>query len=185
MMNFKIKFLKYFSIFFLFILLAGGCGYTMRTLLPAKYRNIYIEPFKNKTAITEETRDAERLRVYFPLLETKITNALINRFIYDGNLRVVRKQNANLILKGELVSYRRDPLRYDSDREIEEYRLNIIVDISLWDTETNELIWEEEDFIGDTTYFRVGAQAKTEDTAIEDAITDVVRRIVERTVENW
>ena len=171
--------------FFLLLVLIGGCGYTMRTLLPPKYKNIYVEPFKNETRITEETRDQERLRIYYPRLETDITNSLINRFIFDGNLKVTRERDSNLILKGALIGYRRDPLRYDNDRNIEEYRLNIIVDVSLWDKETGEILWEEESFIGDTTYFRTGNNAVSESTAIDTAVTDLVRRIVERTIENW
>ena len=171
--------------FFLLIIFISGCGYTMRTLLPAKYKNIHISHFKNKTAITEETRDQERLRVYYPLLEIKITNSVINRFIFDGNLKVTRSQNADLILSGELISYSRDPLRYDNDRNVEEYRLNIAVNLSLQDAETGEILWEETNFVGDTTYDRTGANAVSESTAIEDAITDLVRRIVERTIENW
>jgi len=40
-------------------------------------------------------------------------------------------------------------------------------------------------FTGNTSYFTTGTQAKSEATAVNDALTDLARRIVERTVEQW
>jgi hypothetical protein len=59
------------------------------------------------------------------------------------------------------------------------------VNIGLWDNRENKLIWEENSFVGDTTYFTRGNLAKSEDLAISDAIKDLARRIVERAVEQW
>ena len=52
----------------------------------------------------------------------------------------------------------------------------------------NKLIWEESGFTGDTTFFTsftTAGIAKSEDVAINDALNDLARRIVERTVEEW
>ena len=46
-------------------------------------------------------------------------------------------------------------------------------------------MWEEKGFIGDATYFTSGTLAKTEDTALDEAVDDLARRIVERTIEWW
>ena len=83
------------------------------------------------------------------------------------------------------MEFRQDPLRYTDNDEVEEYRINLVVNISLWDKKENKLIWGENNFTGDTTYFTRGSLAKSEDTAINDAIKDLSRRIVERTVEQW
>lgn len=84
-----------------------------------------------------------------------------------------------------MVEFRRDPLRYTDNNDVEEYRINIVVNLSLWDNRENKLIWQENNFTGDTTYFTTGQLAKPEDTAVSDAINDLARRIVERTVEQW
>jgi hypothetical protein len=97
----------------------------------------------------------------------------------------VEEANADLILKGEVVDFRKDPLRYDNSDNVSEYRINLVVNISLWNKEENKLIWQENNFTGDTTYFATGTQSKTEDTAVTDALNDLSRRIVERTVEQW
>ncbi|MBI3021287.1 MAG: hypothetical protein HYY59_04740, partial [Candidatus Omnitrophica bacterium] len=46
-------------------------------------------------------------------------------------------------------------------------------------------LWEEEGLTGDTTYFALGSNTETEAAALDRALTDLARRIVERTVENW
>jgi len=162
-----------------------GCGYTTRSMISNQFKTIYIAPFANKIDITRETDTAYKYKIYKPMLETDITKSVINKFLFDGNLRPIEKESADLVLKGELVEFRRDPLRYTDLDEVEEYRINLVVNISLWDNRENKLIWEEKNFTGDTTYFTRGQTAKSEDTAISDAISDLARRIVERAVEQW
>ena len=164
---------------------ATGCGYTTRSAVSSKYRTIYIAPFLNKVDITQEAHSANKYRIYRPFLESDITKAVIDKFSSDGNLRLVQEEGADLVLKGALTEFRRDPLRYDKDDNVLEYRLNLIVELSLIDRQEGKVIWAEKDFVGDTTYFTSGNLTKTEDQAINDALRDLARRIVERTVENW
>ncbi len=165
-----------------------GCGYTARSMISDKFKTIYIVPFVNKIDITKETDAGYKYKIYRPMLETDITKAVTNKYLFDGNLRPAKSGSADLILKGELVEFRRDPLRYTDNNEVEEYRINIIVNLSLWDTKENKLVWEENGFTGDFTYFTsftTSGTPKSEDVAVNDAINDLARRIVERTVEQW
>lgn len=171
-------------------LILGSCGYTTRSMISDKFRTIYVTPFVNKIDITTETDAASKYKVYKPMLETDITRAVINKFLFDGNLKPVKQEDADLVLKGELVEFRRDPLRYTDSDEVEEYRLNLVVNITLWDNKDNKLEWEENRFTGDYTYFTYSSTMqnvtkKTDDQAIPDAINDLARRIVERVVEQW
>ena len=165
-----------------------GCGYTTRSMISSKFHTIYITPFVNKVDITRETDAANKYRIYRPMLETDITKKVTNKYLFDGNLRPVKTESADLILKGELVEFRRDPLRYTDNDEVEEYRINIVVNISLWDRKENTLVWQENNFTGDFTYFTsftTSGTPKSEDVAVNDALDDLARRIVERTVEQW
>jgi len=162
-----------------------GCGYTTRSMISDKYRTIYIAPFANKVNITQEGYAENRYRIYRPLLETDITKTVSDKFLFDGNLKPVKENAADLILKGELMEFRKDPLRYTESDVVEEYRINLIVNLSMWDKKEDKLVWEEKNFTGDTTYFTSGSSAKSEATAINDALTDLARRIVERTVQQW
>lgn len=169
----------------LLVFMAAGCGYTTRSLISTKYRSIYITPFVNKIDITRDTDAANKYKIYKPKLETDITKAVNNKFLFDGNLHPGQKDFADVTLKGELVELRRDALRYTDSDEVEEYRISLLVNISLFGTKEGNIIWEEKGFTGETTYFTQGAAVKSDETAINDAINDLARRIVERTVEEW
>lgn len=174
------------AVFLVFVI--AGCGYTRRSVITEKFSTIYVSPFINKIDITNESYTANRYRTYRPFVETEITQAVIDKFLSDGNLKPVSQDLADLILKGEFVEFRRDPLRYDKDDNVIEYRLNLAVKLSLWDRKENKLLWEENRFTGDTTYFTIASGAsgaKTDDQAINDALSDLARRVVERVVEDW
>ncbi|MFH1355364.1 MAG: LPS assembly lipoprotein LptE [Candidatus Omnitrophota bacterium] len=165
--------------------LVVGCGYTTRSLIVNKYSTVYITPFVNKVDITEEIYAQNKYRVNRPMLETEVTGKVVNRFLMDGNLRPISAELADLTLKGEVVEFRRDPLRYDDNENITEYRINIVVNIKMWDNIDDRLLWEENGFTGDTTYFATGSEAISESQAVTNALDDLARRIIERTVEQW
>ena len=168
-----------------------GCGYTTRSMLYGNYNTIYIAPFLNKVDITQESFSANKYRIYRPMLETDITKKVINRYLFDGNLKPAKEATADLVLKGELIEYRKDPLSYTANTEdVTEYRINIYVNLSLWDTKENKLLWQESNFNGNYSYFTAdhinSASVKVpEATAVNNAIEDLARRVVERTVEQW
>lgn len=174
-----IKFRQSLWLFFAFVLLTG-CGYSTGSLLPSKYRTIYIEPFKNKVAYTQS-----RTITYVPLLEVKVKDAIASRFLFDGHLRIGEQETADLILRGELVGLERQELRITDNQDVQEFRVNIIVNLSLWDPVDKREVWSEPNFAGEASYFVSGPQAKPESSAIDDALTDLARRVVERTLEDW
>lgn len=171
--------------FCVMVIFLAGCGYTTRSMLSDKYRTIYVTPFVNKIDITSESDAGSKYKLYRPTIETDVTRYVNNRYLFDGNLRPAKEELADLVLKGEIVEFRKDPLRYLDNDVVSEYRINLIVNISLWDKQEDKLVWKEDNFTGDTTYFTQGSQAKSEDTAVNTALEDLARRIVERTVEDW
>ncbi|MDD4939014.1 MAG: LPS assembly lipoprotein LptE [Candidatus Omnitrophica bacterium] len=180
--------MKKIILFSLISAMITGCGYTTRSAISNKYTTIYIAPFLNKIDITREAGSGYKYRIYRPMLESDITRKVTNKFLFDGNLRPVKTENADLVLKGELVEFRRDPLRYTENDEVEEYRINILVNLALWDKKEDMLVWQENSFTGDFTYFTDSTTAgtpKSEDVAVNDALDELARRIVERTVEQW
>ena len=162
-----------------------GCGYTTRSLIAEQFKTIHIAQFTNKIEITSESGTANKYKIYRPALETELTQAVIDGFLSDGNLRPAKDENADLILKGELLAFERDPLKYTDSDEVQEYRINLVVNISLWDNRAGKSLWEEKNFTGDATYFTQGRAARSEDSAVSEAVVDLARRIVERAVEEW
>jgi len=177
------KFLRYF----LLLLAVGiaGCGYTTRAYVEKTgYSTIYVKPFVNKVDTTTEYSEGRRFKTYYPLLENKVTNAVVDKYNMDGNLRVTREEDADVVLKSELISYRREAVRV-SDENPEEYRITLFVHMVLLDNKTKKVLWEKNDFSGDASYFATGPSVKSESQGLDDACQDLARRIVETTVEVW
>lgn len=169
----------------LLALALAGCGYSVTRLLPSAYQKIYVEPFVNRIPITAEVSERFGFQTSLPELEEKVTRGVINRFLFDGNLRITTKpEEADLKLEGELIDFNRQPVRRLEDGAVEEYRLNLAASVSARDRE-GKVIWQESNLVGDTTYFVTGALAKSESTAVDDLVTDFSRRIVEGIIENW
>jgi hypothetical protein len=167
------------------LLILSGCGYTTGSLLPAHLKAINVENFANKIPLTDEVSDSYRYKTYRPLLEVDITRSIIDRFIFDGHLRVVPHKDADLVLEGDLVDFRREPTKYGYDDAIDQYRIAIFVDIRLIDTTTGKVMWSENNFAGSDYYFTTGPQQKSENAAVTGALDDLARRVVERTIEAW
>ena len=165
----------------------AGCGYTTGSLLPTHLKTIYVEPFRNKIELTEELSPEQyRFRTYTPHLETDITKEVIDKFINDGHLKVARKEEADIILSGELIDYLRQPVRYGADNEtVEEYRISVVCSVEVKDVNKDLLLWQDSRIIGDSTYNLSGTYSRTESSTISSAVSDLARRIVNRTIEGW
>ena len=168
-------------------ILIAGCGYTTGSLLPSHIKAIHIQPFRNKIELTEELAlEQYRFRTYRSHLETDITKEVIDKFINDGHLKVVEEKNADLILTGELIDYLRTPVRYGADNEtVEEYRISIVCSLKLKDVSKDVIMWQEPRVIGDSTYSLSGSYATSESSCVSAAVSDLARRIVNRTIEGW
>ena len=177
---------KYFvRAFFVFTLLGlSGCGYTTKSLLPENIRRVNVPPVKNGIDLSSEISDKTPFRVYRPGLEVELTNAIINRFIFDGQLKVSSDEKADATLQATLVDYRRDALRYSVGDDVQEYRLSVTVDASLVQKSDGKVLWHER-LTGDTTFFLSGSRSISEDAASAKAVEDLARRVVERTIEYW
>lgn len=170
---------------FSFIVTLNGCGYTTRSSIYPAGTSICVQQFKNKINFTDESSENTRLVNYFPLLETKITNAVVDRFITDGNLKIGKSDTCDMTLEAEVVKYARDALQYfENNEDVKEYRVTLFVNLILKDRD-GKVLFQESNFGGDSTYYTQGSLAKSESSAVEDAITDLSRRIVERVVESW
>ena len=161
---------------------SASCGYTTKSTLPARLKSINVERFENKISYTS---DSTQRNLYIPLLEVDIQKGIVDRFLFDGNLKIQDADGADLILKGSLINYDRRALRYTDGDDVQEYRIYLSVSLTLVDNETDEVLWEEPNFTGEATYFVTGSLAKSEEAAIDEAVVDLARRIVERTVEDW
>ena len=166
------------------ILLVSGCGYTTKTVLPENIRSVHVPPVQNGINLSTEIDDTTRYRTYRPGLEVELTDAIINRFIFEGTLKVASAERADAIVEAKVTDYRRDALRYTDEDDVQEYRLSVIAEVSVYMAGDRKVLWHET-LAGDTTFFLSGSRAISEDEAAAKAIQDLARRIVERTLTLW
>ncbi|MBF0483820.1 MAG: hypothetical protein HQL25_03840 [Candidatus Omnitrophica bacterium] len=165
--------------------LIAGCGYTTSGALSPNHRTLFVKNFENKVEFSENNNSA----AYFPLLEVKAHDRIVDRFLFDGHLKIVPEESADLILTGTLRNYEKKPLRYTDNEDVQEYRVYVTVDLKMVERETGTVVWDEPGFVGEGTYLLQGTVssnvAGSEQGAVDLAVQDLARRVVERTVEAW
>ena len=169
---------------FMLLCTVAGCGYTTRTVLPEGVKTIHVETFKNGIDITKEVSAKDKYEVYRPNLEVDLRDAIVERIFLDGNLKVSSRDYADAVLEGEIVQYRKDPLRYQ-DEDVTEYRVSLVCDIRLISLTDSKIFLEQNNVTGDATYFTTGTLQNSETDTLKKAASDLARRIVNRIVENW
>ena len=174
------KNLRLFTFPFLaiFLIFQTACGYTNKTVLPRGIKTVHVNTFRNKVSLGN-------VYAYEPGLEIKITNAVIRRLHQDGNLKVVEGDKADTVLEGDLTSFDQEGARFSGLERVEEYRLFLVVALRLRDRKTGEIIWEENNFSGDASYFVLGPRAVSRGEAVDRAIERLAHNIVDRVAEDW
>ena len=154
--------------------LLGGCGYSLGGNLPGHIRTVAIPVFANKTQQ--------------PGAETLLTAAVADAFATSGRLRVVRPEEADSILQGEIVGYQLNSLSFDPGANVREYRLTVTLNLEFRDVKNNAVLWRQ-DGLQEKGDFRVQGQVAatitSEETALRGAAVDIGRSIVNRAVDRF
>ncbi|MFH1541035.1 MAG: LPS assembly lipoprotein LptE [Elusimicrobiota bacterium] len=169
---------KWFSLLainYSLLIIFSGCAsnYTPAPqVLPQNIKKITIETFKNST-------------VYYGM-EEKLTLTTINEFIGDGRLEVVNSPETDGILCGEITRYVLEPLTYDENHIVKEYKLWILISIMLVDRVKNEVIWQEKNLEGSYRFFVPDIPGGiSEEEAREIIWEKFARLILKRTIEGF
>jgi hypothetical protein len=161
------------------LLLAGGCSYSTRNALPPHMKSIAVPMFTNKTFINEYTRK----------VEVEVTEAVRNAFIQGGELKVVGREGASLILEGEITKLDREVLRNDRFGDPAEVRLTIRARISLYDVKEARHLFKDVLVTNAEKKSESGVYnlRRGEDEAMgrQQAIEDIGKVIMRRVVERW
>lgn len=162
----------------LLLSLLSGCSYALKLSLPENIKKIAIPTFTNKTMKYG--------------IETKLTDAVIRQFLVDGRLEVVDKDKADAVLEGVISHYLLQPLAYDANNVVIQYRLKMDVDVKLVDLKENKVLWVQEQVGGitggSTTFYVSGSTGfaiETEYDAQLRVYDKIARDIVNRTIYGW
>lgn len=154
------------------ILLAApaGCGYRLGSLLPASIKTISVPNFVNHTNE--------------PGIESTVTNGVIERFQVDGTLEVVPEKEADLLLLGHIIDYKREGLRLSSqDDTTTEFRLTIAVRLICKDAKTGKTLWVADRIEGETAFAPGAIGPEAERAAIPRAVEDLSEDVVSKVVD--
>ena len=154
-------------------------------LLPEHIRTVHVAEVENKINIGGEVTSRQGFQVYRPGLERQLRNAVMERIIFDGHLKISPQDKADSVLKLELLEFRRDPLRYNQDDTIAEYRVHVVASASFTDRRENKSIWSTSSISGNKDFHLAGELAISEDEAVELALEDLSRHVVESILEIW
>ena len=111
----------------LLTLLLNGCGYHLigtGSTLPEHLKTIFLPVFTNNSSQPEIHRE--------------LTSAIINAFITDGRVKVVRKGQADMVMKGNLSHYELKTVSFESNNFATGYIVVLGVDIEVIDQVKNE-----------------------------------------------
>ncbi len=162
-----------------------GCGYTHETLLPENVKSVHVSKVANDIDITSEVTSESVFRVYRPGLEVELRNALIERFVFDGHLKIRNMEEADAVLRVKLKDFRRDPLRYNDDESVQEFRVTVVASCEFIDVSNEKTLWNNSGMSGNSDYFLSGPHARSEDEAVGEALEDLARHAVEDILEAW
>ena len=145
-------------------------------ILPEHIKKVYVRPFINNTNQFG--------------IETKFTIAVTDEIMRDGRLSLVNTEaEADGILTATIKRYILQPLTYDANMVVEQYKMWVIVSVSLIDKDNNITLWTESNLEGiqiylDSTKGSLG-EGMTEEEAREIVWENLSRDIVKRTVKGF
>jgi hypothetical protein len=154
--------------------LAGaGCAYTVHTGIPSHITSVAIPTFGNNS-------------VQYTLSQ-ELTDAVVDRFVRDNHLRVVPLREAQSLIQGTVLEYRNDVFGYTAERQAQEYRVGMRVQVRFKDLTRNKDIWSDE-VVKTSNYTAIstgGLPAGTEATGRAETVGKVADEILSRTVSRW
>ena len=131
------RFLFLVAVTFVVCLLAGCYSFTASTL-PSHIKTVKIHEVADKTLD--------------PVLANDIHTAVVEMFKKNaGGVRLVN-ENANADFEMTLLSYTNKPENYNSNSDVETYRVTIRVSVKFYDNVKERIIYESKSLSADGTY---------------------------------
>jgi outer membrane lipopolysaccharide assembly protein LptE/RlpB len=152
----------------------AGCGYSFRGTLPEHIQTVAVPVFVNKTGE--------------PRIESMLTNGVVEAFSTNGRLRVVKREDADAVLEGEVIGYSVASISYDAQANVRQYRLTVTMNLKLLDMKKSAVLFEEHGLREKADFNVMNAVSQTisvEETAVRTAATEIGRAIVSLTVSRF
>lgn len=155
------------------LILAAGCGVysTSSGRVDASLERMAVEFLENRTAEAD--------------LGIAVAEGIIDAIEEDNTVKVVDRESANTVLEGAVTGYRLRRMAVSAELQVEEYQVQMVVQLTLRMKATGEVIFTERRFTGTGNYFLDDPNGSSEETARQDAIDEIVRDVLAEVVEDW
>lgn len=154
--------------------LLAGCGYSFHGTLPEHVKTVAVPIFVNRTQQ--------------PAVEAVITRAIVDAFATNGRLRVVRPEEADSILEGEVLQYTVGAIAVDPALNVQQYRLGVTLNLRMRDVRLNRVLFEQTSITEQADFLVAGSVAQTlsiEAGALQRAATDIARSVVSLALDRF
>ncbi len=147
--------------------LAAGCAYSFRGTLPDSIRSVQVRQFRS--SVTEYG------------LEQEITGLVTEAIVRDGRL-AIQNEDPDARIEGSVVYFDRTAVSYTGSEEVEQYRLELRVTVSMDRTADNEYIIRNETI---SEWILYDPSSESFDSARERVVSQVSTQIVRRCLSGW
>ncbi len=151
----------------LLLILSAACSYGFRGSLPEHIQSVKIIPIRSR--VTQYG------------LEQDITSRVTEMMVRDGRLAVVIEEQDSEI-EGTIAAYSKTPYSYTSSEQVEEYKLEIRVEITFIDLLREMDIIDNESV---TTWLVYDPDKETEIDARNRLLEEAAKDIVRRCLSGW
>jgi outer membrane lipopolysaccharide assembly protein LptE/RlpB len=122
----------FFKLWVLLTLLLNGCGYHLvgtGSTLPEHLKTISISVFTNSSSQPE--------------IHRQLTSAIINSFVKDGRIKIIKKSEADMVMSGNLFHYELKTVSFNSNNFATGYIVKLGVDIEVVEKNNNKSYLKE------------------------------------------
>lgn len=161
----------------LLTLFLNGCGYHLTgtgSTLPEHLKTLSIPVFTNSSSQPEIHRE--------------LTSAIINAFITDGRVKVVRKGQSDMVMKGNLIHYELKTLSFSANAFAGDYIVVLGVDVEVTDRVKNKSFLKQKNLKTEWNYTATSDIVDTESArlvALEEAYRVLGNRLVSLLVNQF
>lgn len=149
----------------------GSCGYSFK---PGQVR----EGLDTVAVAFFENRSTE------PNVEVALTEVILQGLIADRTLRIAEEGVADAVLYGVIRRYTFKEAFFGEDRQAEEYRVDIEVEVQMVDRRSGETIVGPQRVKGTGSYY-LEEGPEGEEAARDQAAVMIVQAIINLVVEEW
>ena len=153
------------SVFFVILILS--CAYSFKGTLPENIKSVQVEQFRS--GVNEYG------------LEQEITSLVTESLVRDGRL-AVENENPDVRLSGSITQYTRTAVTYTDSEDVQQYKLEIRVVVSMGNAADNEYIIRDEAV---SEWLLYDPSAETLDAARGRLLVQVSEAVVRRCLSGW